>query len=124
MGLQGQLYSVLITHIVLTTAARHGDHSSCWLGQMPPSLEEAAWNLGATVQPPSCCRLPRGITNLFDENVLVRRVRVSVARPRTAFRSRRDSTPLPQAMAASCAAAALDDRHGGRVSARWVISTL
>jgi spermidine/putrescine transport system permease protein len=47
MGLQGQLYSVLITHIVLTTAPAMAI-IQLRLGQMPPSLEEAAWNLGAT----------------------------------------------------------------------------
>ena len=47
MGLQGQLYSVLITHIVLTTAPAMAI-IQLRLGQMPASLEEAAWNLGAT----------------------------------------------------------------------------
>jgi spermidine/putrescine transport system permease protein len=47
MGLQGQLYSVLITHVVLTTAPAMAI-IQLRLGQMPPSLEEAAWNLGAT----------------------------------------------------------------------------
>jgi spermidine/putrescine transport system permease protein len=47
IGLQGQLYSVLITHIVLTTAPAMAI-IQLRLGQMPASLEEAAWNLGAT----------------------------------------------------------------------------
>lgn len=47
MGLQGQLYSVLITHVVLTTAPAMAI-IQLRLGQMPASLEEAAWNLGAT----------------------------------------------------------------------------
>ena len=38
---------MLITHIVLTTAPAMAI-IQLRLGQMPPSLEEAAWNLGAT----------------------------------------------------------------------------
>lgn len=47
LGLQGQLYSVLITHIVLVTAPAMAI-IQLRLSQMPASLEEAAWNLGAT----------------------------------------------------------------------------
>src|SRR5258706_1624959 len=47
IGLQGELYSVLITHVVLTTAPAMAI-IQLRLGQMPPSLEEAAWNLVAT----------------------------------------------------------------------------
>ncbi|MEY3299431.1 MAG: hypothetical protein RLZZ597_2691 [Cyanobacteriota bacterium] len=46
INLQGQLFSVFLTHIVIllpTTIALTGLR----LGQMPKDLEEAAWNLGA-----------------------------------------------------------------------------
>lgn len=47
IGLHGELYSVLITHIVLVTAPAMAI-IQLRLAQMPPSLEEAAWDLGAT----------------------------------------------------------------------------
>jgi spermidine/putrescine transport system permease protein len=47
IGLQGQLYSVLIAHIVLVTAPAMAI-IQLRLAQMPASLEEAAWDLGCT----------------------------------------------------------------------------
>jgi spermidine/putrescine transport system permease protein len=47
LGLQGQLYSVLIAHIVLVTAPAMAI-IQLRLSQMPASIEEAAWDLGAT----------------------------------------------------------------------------
>jgi spermidine/putrescine transport system permease protein len=47
LGLQGQLYSVLIAHIVLVTAPAMAI-IQLRLSQMPASIEEAAWNLGCT----------------------------------------------------------------------------
>lgn len=47
MNLQGELYSVLICHTVLATAPAMAI-IQLRLAQMPRSLEEAAWNLGAT----------------------------------------------------------------------------
>jgi len=47
VGLDGQWYSVVITHIVLVTAPAMAI-IQLRLSQMPPSLQEAAWNLGAT----------------------------------------------------------------------------
>jgi spermidine/putrescine transport system permease protein len=47
LGLQGQLYSVLIAHIVLATAPAMAI-IQLRLSQMPAALEEAAWDLGAT----------------------------------------------------------------------------
>jgi spermidine/putrescine transport system permease protein len=47
MHLDGQLYSVVIAHVALTTPATMAI-IQLRLGQMPASLEEAAWNLGAT----------------------------------------------------------------------------
>ncbi len=47
LGLQGQLYSVLIAHIVLATAPAMAI-IQLRLAQMPTALEEAAWDLGAT----------------------------------------------------------------------------
>jgi spermidine/putrescine transport system permease protein len=46
-GLQGQWYSVVVAHIVLVTAPAMAI-IQLRLAQMPPSLEEAARNLGAT----------------------------------------------------------------------------
>ena len=46
-GLQGELYSIVICHIVLVTAPAMAI-IQLRLSQMPASLEEAAWNLGAT----------------------------------------------------------------------------
>ena len=46
-GLQGELYSVVLSHIVLVTAPAMAI-IQLRLSQMPTSLEEAAWNLGAT----------------------------------------------------------------------------
>jgi spermidine/putrescine transport system permease protein len=47
IGLQGELYSVLITHTVVFTAPTMAI-TQLRLMQMPASLEEAAWDLGAT----------------------------------------------------------------------------
>ncbi len=47
IGLQGQLYSVLIAHIVLVTAPAMAI-IQLRLSQMPSSIEEAAWDLGCT----------------------------------------------------------------------------
>jgi spermidine/putrescine transport system permease protein len=47
IGLQGQLLSVILTHIVVVTAPAMAV-IQLRLGQMPASLEEAAWDLGAT----------------------------------------------------------------------------
>jgi spermidine/putrescine transport system permease protein len=47
LGLQGQLYSVLVAHIVLVTAPAMAI-IQLRLSQMPASIEEAAWDLGAT----------------------------------------------------------------------------
>ncbi|HEX2891241.1 ABC transporter permease [Vineibacter terrae] len=47
IGLQGQLSSVLLTHVVVVTAPAMAV-IQLRLGQMPRSLEEAAWDLGAT----------------------------------------------------------------------------
>jgi spermidine/putrescine transport system permease protein len=47
LGLQGQLYSVLIAHIVLVTAPAMAI-IQLRLSQMPASIEEAAWDLGCT----------------------------------------------------------------------------
>jgi len=47
LGLHGELYSVLITHVILVTAPAMAI-TQLRLAQMPPSLEEAAWDLGAT----------------------------------------------------------------------------
>ena len=46
-GLDGQFYSIAICHIVLVTAPAMAI-IQLRLSQMPASLEEAAWNLGAT----------------------------------------------------------------------------
>jgi spermidine/putrescine transport system permease protein len=46
-GLEGELYSIVIAHIVLVTAPAMAI-IQLRLSQMPASLEEAAWNLGAT----------------------------------------------------------------------------
>lgn len=47
IGLQGELYSVLLTHTVVFTAPAMAI-TQLRLMQMPASLEEAAWDLGAT----------------------------------------------------------------------------
>jgi len=47
LGLQGQLYSVLIAHIIMVTAPAMAV-IQLRLSQMPIALEEAAWNLGAS----------------------------------------------------------------------------
>ena len=47
IGLQGQLLSVVLTHMVIITAPAMAV-IQLRLGQMPSSLEEAAWDLGAT----------------------------------------------------------------------------
>jgi spermidine/putrescine transport system permease protein len=47
MHLEGELYSVVIAHVALTTPAAMAI-IQLRLSQMPASLEEAAWNLGAT----------------------------------------------------------------------------
>ncbi|WP_119417959.1 ABC transporter permease [Desertibaculum subflavum] len=47
IGLQGQLLSVLLTHMVIIAAPAMAV-IQLRLGQMPPALEEAAWDLGAT----------------------------------------------------------------------------
>jgi spermidine/putrescine transport system permease protein len=47
VGLEGKWYSVVIAHIVLVTAPAMAI-IQLRLSQMPASLEEAAWNLGAT----------------------------------------------------------------------------
>src|SRR5229473_2155727 len=47
LGLQGQLLSVILTHMVIVTAPAMAV-IQLRLGQMPSSLEEAAWDLGAT----------------------------------------------------------------------------
>jgi spermidine/putrescine transport system permease protein len=47
IGLQGQLLSVILTHVVIVTAPAMAV-IQLRLGQMPSSLEEAAWDLGAT----------------------------------------------------------------------------
>jgi spermidine/putrescine transport system permease protein len=47
IGLQGQLSSVILTHMVVITAPAMAV-IQLRLGQMPSSLEEAAWDLGAT----------------------------------------------------------------------------
>lgn len=47
IGLQGQMLSVLLTHVVIITAPAMAV-IQLRLGQMPPSLEEAAWDLGAS----------------------------------------------------------------------------
>ncbi len=47
IGLQGQLLSVILTHMVIITAPAMAV-IQLRLGQMPSSLEEAAWDLGAT----------------------------------------------------------------------------
>jgi len=47
IGLQGQLLSVILTHVVIVTAPAMAV-IQLRLGQMPASLEEAAWDLGAT----------------------------------------------------------------------------
>lgn len=46
-GLDGELYSIVVSHIVLVTAPAMAI-IQLRLAQMPASLEEAAWNLGAT----------------------------------------------------------------------------
>ena len=46
-GLEGKWYSVVVAHIVLVTAPAMAI-IQLRLSQMPASLEEAAWNLGAT----------------------------------------------------------------------------
>ena len=46
-GLAGELYSIVIAHIVLVTAPAMA-LIGLRLAQMPSSLEEAAWNLGAS----------------------------------------------------------------------------
>ena len=46
-GLDGQFYSIVICHVVLVTAPAMAI-IQLRLSQMPASLEEAAWNLGAT----------------------------------------------------------------------------
>jgi spermidine/putrescine transport system permease protein len=45
--LEGQLYSIMIAHVALTTPAAMAI-IQLRLSQLPASLEEAAWNLGAT----------------------------------------------------------------------------
>lgn len=47
IGLQGQLLSVILTHMVIITAPAMAV-IQLRLGQMPSTLEEAAWDLGAT----------------------------------------------------------------------------
>ena len=47
IGLQGQLLSVILTHVVIVTAPAMAV-IQLRLGQMPAALEEAAWDLGAT----------------------------------------------------------------------------
>ncbi len=47
LSLQGQLLGVILTHVVLVTAPATAI-IQLRLAQMPPSLEEAAWNLGAS----------------------------------------------------------------------------
>jgi spermidine/putrescine transport system permease protein len=47
IGLQGQLLSVILTHMVIITAPAMAV-IQLRLGQMPSALEEAAWDLGAT----------------------------------------------------------------------------
>jgi len=47
IGLQGQLFSVFLTHVVVVTAPAMAV-IQLRLGQMPRALEEAAWDLGAT----------------------------------------------------------------------------
>ena len=47
MGLHGELYSVIIAHTLLLTAPAMAI-IQLRLAQMPPSLEEAAWDLGAS----------------------------------------------------------------------------
>ena len=47
VGLDGHVYSVVLCHIVLVTAPAMAI-IQLRLAQMPESLEEAAWNLGAT----------------------------------------------------------------------------
>jgi spermidine/putrescine transport system permease protein len=47
LHLEGELYSVVIAHVALTTPAAMAI-IQLRLSQLPPSLEEAAWNLGAT----------------------------------------------------------------------------
>jgi spermidine/putrescine transport system permease protein len=47
LGLEGESYSVLAAHIVLVTAPAMAI-IQLRLSQMPPALEEAAWDLGAT----------------------------------------------------------------------------
>jgi len=47
MHLEGQLYSIVIAHVALTTPTAMA-LIQLRLSQMPASLEEAAWNLGAT----------------------------------------------------------------------------
>lgn len=47
IGLQGQMLSVLLTHMVIVAAPAMAV-IQLRLGQMPASLEEAAWDLGAT----------------------------------------------------------------------------
>lgn len=47
IGLQGQMLSVILTHVVIVTAPAMAV-IQLRLGQMPASLEEAAWDLGAT----------------------------------------------------------------------------
>ena len=47
LGLDGELYSIVVSHIVLVTAPAMAI-IQLRLAQMPASLEEAAWNLGAT----------------------------------------------------------------------------
>ena len=47
MHLEGQLYSIIIAHVALTTPTAMAI-IQLRLSQMPASLEEAAWNLGAT----------------------------------------------------------------------------
>ena len=46
LGLHGELYSVIIAHTLLLTAPAMAI-IQLRLAQMPPTLEEAAWNLGA-----------------------------------------------------------------------------
>ncbi|WP_439814992.1 ABC transporter permease [Zavarzinia sp. CC-PAN008] len=47
VGMQGQLLSVLLAHVVLVTAPAMAI-IQLRLSQMPPELEQAAWDLGAT----------------------------------------------------------------------------
>jgi spermidine/putrescine transport system permease protein len=47
LHLEGQLVSIIIAHVVLTTPAAMAI-IQLRLGQLPASLEEASWNLGAT----------------------------------------------------------------------------